>query len=406
MDKKVLAILGSLVMERRDLRIFIKLLFISVFICLLTGLGQYSNAEANTRSQVIDTNLSLVQPFNLFYNHYDLHVMLYFNGHPEYEAIEAMIKLKNVKKPEIQAIMTRHDQTQVDYLNDYQQFKMRQTAVSGREIYYTPIEFAKSDRSVLLKFSTHKGENVVFNLHIVGKATTTYSGLIDPEGHAKESTLPVMWSGLNSLASTESSIDIDGTTYQIPVKFKIPFFFIGLKGYYSEGFSIGVINAGKTRIEMVKTPGKIEAGQEWLIKKGSLKSVYLISEFDGCGFTVRNKNNLERINGMVLNNRIMIRSIETSASPESQEKMVIRFSPALPESSRMLDGEREVVNIQIDINEHEKVIQGKMEMKKEEGQVIIKLIPAKPKWAIKRVFQVEISMENNNIFQIQSSIIN
>lgn len=393
-------------MERcDDLRIFIKLIFIPVFICLLSSLGQYSNAESNTeRSQVFDTNLSLVQPFNLFYNHYDLHVMLYFNGHPEYEAIEAMIKLKNVEKPEIQAIMTRHDQTQVDYVNDHQQFKMRQATASGREIYYTPIEFAKSDRSVLLKFSTYKSENVVFNLHTVGKATTTYSGLIDPEGHAKESALPVMWSSRNTLASTKSSVAIDGNTYQIPVKIKIPLFFTGLKGYYSEDFSIGVINTGKTQLEVVKTPEKFEIGQEWLIKRGKKESVYQINEFNGLNFTISNKNNLERICGMVVNNRILIKSIEIRVNVECNKKMTIHFTPALIESSTMTDGERSVGDFQIDINEHYNLIQGKIEMRNNGCQTIICLIPAKPKWALKRALQVEVNQENSNFFQIQSFV--
>ncbi len=375
--------------------------------CLVFLLSDHygSSLKAAAPSQVLDkAGLLFLQPFNIIFNQYDLHVMLFFDGHPEYEAVEAMIQLKN-EQPLIQAIMTRHDQTQIDYINDPEIPELRQNSASNREIYYTPIEFSKSDGSVVLKFSSSKGEKVVFNLHTVGKATTTYGGLINPEGHAQESTLPVMWSARNTLASTKSSITIEGKDYQIPPKIKIPGFFTGLKGYYTEGFSIGVINTGNIRLEMVKTPEKFEIGQKWLIKKGALETVYQINEFDGCNFTISTMNNLERINGMVVNNRIMINSIEAMTSPKSKQKMVIRFFPALPELSGILDTGRDIASFQIDINEHQKVIQGKVEMKKEEGQVIIVLMPTRPKWSISRAFQVIINPESNNHFMVQSTII-
>ncbi len=364
-----------------------------------------SSLKAAAPSQVLDkAGLLFLQSFNIIFNQYDLHVMLFFDRHPEYEAVEAMIQLKN-EQPLIQVIVTRHDQTQIEYINDPEIPKLRQNSASNREIYYTPIGFFKSDGSVVLKFLSSKGEKVVFNLHTVGKATPTFGGLIDPEGHAKESVLPVMWSARNALANTKSSITIDGKDYQIPVKIRIPGFFTGLKGYYTEGFDIGVINTGNIKLEMVKTPEKFEIGQKWLIKKRALETVYQISEFDGCNFTISNMNNLERINGVVVNNRIMINSIEVMTSPESKEKMVVRFFPVLSELSGMLDTERDSASFQIDINEHQKVIQGKIEMKRENGRVIINFTPAKPRWAISRALHFEITMESNNHFMVQSSVI-
>lgn len=155
---------------------------------------------------------------------------------------------------------------------------------------------------------------------------------------------------------------------------------------------------------MVKTPKIIETGQLWLIKKGSLESVYEISEFDGNVFTVTNQNKLERINGMATKNQILIKSIETMASPESKERMTVRFAPALPEASGMLEGERVVSDFQIDINQQPGLIQGIIEMKKVQGRVSIDLRPAKPKWAVKRALRVTINPEDRNIFRIQSSI--
>ena len=382
----------------------LKLIISLVCACLFMGNPLEGESVIDSDGVPGEINFGLIQPFSIFYNHYDLHVMLYLKGHPEYEAVEALIKYRNREKPLIQAIVTRHDQTQIDYINDPELPRLRQNFLSNRPIYYTPIEFSHGEGRVSLKFSTHKGESIVFDLHTVGKPTSTFAGLIDPEGHARESALPVMWSALNTLASTESSIAIDGKLYTIPAKIKIPFFFTGLKGYYSEGFSIGVIYAAESKLEMVKTLKEIATGQVWLIKKGSLESVYEINEFDGNCFTVTNQNKLERIEGMVAGNQILIKSIETMASPESNESMTLRFAPALPEASGMLEGERVVSDFQIDINQQPGLIQGIIEMKKTRGQVSIDLRPAKPKWAVKRGLRVTIDPEVRNIFRIQASI--
>lgn len=349
---------------------------------------------------------SFIQPFNLSYNHYDLHVMLYFDGHPEYEAIEAMIRFQNPNNPVILAIITRHDQTQMDYINDPELFeKLRSTYPDARKMYHVPIEFVKKDSNLILKFTSNKGEKVVFNINTVGKATTAHGGLIDPEGHAKESVLPVMWSAKNTLASTKSNISIDGKNYQVPVKIKVPLFFTGLKGYYTEGFSIGVINTGKTTLEIITTPEKIETNREWLVKNGPMESVYQIYKFDGRNLTIRAKDKTEQINAILVNNQIRFKSIEVSASPESKEKMALHFSPELPEPSAMSDRGKEAVEFRIDVDEHEKVIHGQIEIKKEGGQVFIRVMPVKPKWAVNRGFQVILDKDGNDLFQIHSSII-
>ena len=60
----------------------------------------------------------VVQPFDLHRLHDDLHVMAFFDGHPAYEAVEAMIRRSADGPAAIRAILTRHDQTQIDHVND------------------------------------------------------------------------------------------------------------------------------------------------------------------------------------------------------------------------------------------------------------------------------------------------
>ena len=60
---------------------------------------------------------SVLQPFPLHFRRDDLHVMAFFQGHPAYEAVEAMIQLRADDRPAIRAILTRHDQSQIDHIN-------------------------------------------------------------------------------------------------------------------------------------------------------------------------------------------------------------------------------------------------------------------------------------------------
>ena len=106
-----------------ELKIKLKSTAISLFVLVglsgfFPGENQRVNAQSEIKSVENNTCLSFIQPFNLYFHYYDLHVMLYFVGHPEYEAVEAMINLQNSEKPLVRVIITRHDQTQIDYVND------------------------------------------------------------------------------------------------------------------------------------------------------------------------------------------------------------------------------------------------------------------------------------------------
>lgn len=59
----------------------------------------------------------IVQPFDLPFAADDLHVMACFEGHAEYEAVEAMIR-RLPDRTSVRAILTRHTQTQIDHVND------------------------------------------------------------------------------------------------------------------------------------------------------------------------------------------------------------------------------------------------------------------------------------------------
>src|SRR5437660_9607731 len=60
----------------------------------------------------------LLQPFLLRFRREELHIMAFFGGHTDYEAVEAMIRYRADGTPSIRAILTRHDQRQIDHVND------------------------------------------------------------------------------------------------------------------------------------------------------------------------------------------------------------------------------------------------------------------------------------------------
>jgi len=57
-----------------------------------------------------------IQPFDVFFRREDRHVIAFFSGHPVYEAVEAFLGRRHGRAPLVRAILTRHDQSQVDYI--------------------------------------------------------------------------------------------------------------------------------------------------------------------------------------------------------------------------------------------------------------------------------------------------
>ena len=119
--------------------------------------------------------------------------MLFFENHPEYESVEAMIK-SNADSPYIRIILTRHDSTQIDYVNQADRIPEIKQLGMSREVFYSDIEYkrglADDKASVLLKFSTSKGEKVVIDFRSVGTPSEKYGGLTDPGSHSINSALP------------------------------------------------------------------------------------------------------------------------------------------------------------------------------------------------------------------------
>src|SRR5206468_8377792 len=128
----------------------------------------------------------LVQPFLLRFRREDLHIMAFFSGHPDYEAVEAMIRYRADGTPSIRAILTRHDQRQIDHVNDDDLFVegggvLRQTC--RRDIKLV-VDAPPGRRHARLEFLSHADEQVVLDITTVGEPDPKRAGISDPGTHS------------------------------------------------------------------------------------------------------------------------------------------------------------------------------------------------------------------------------
>lgn len=353
--------------------------------------------------------ITFLQPFNLFFRNNDFHVMLHFNGHPEYEAVEAMIKMRQGKEPLIRAIITRHDQTQIDHINDQKVVEERKAfSKNKREIFYTPIQMYRTVENekprVFLEFNSFKGESLVFDLYAVAKPKAKYGGLTDPERHAQENSLPIMWRDKSTLASPKSKITFDGKNYKIPVKIWVPPFFIGMKGYYSEGFKIGVITIGKANLELIKAPEKLEVGEEWIYRTGKDELEYTITEIDTNTIIIQKISKFpEIIQARVADGYLEIEEIKMISYSTKKGQFVIKFNPPLPDITAM-SGEQGIVSkFAISIDDHQALITGEMSVHNESGKIFLTLNPEQPDWATKRAIRISINRKDKE-YHLKSTI--
>lgn len=336
--------------------------------------------------------MDVIQPFPLFFEHYDIHIMLYFEGHPQYEAIEAMIKETRGDRPFIRLILTRHDQTQVDYVNDRDMVKRMLSWQGNREIHYATIDYSRTWEArkprILISFQSSEGERVLFDFCAVGRPSPRYSGLIDPGRHSEDSSLPVMYRERSTLASPRSRILFGSTRCRIPRKIWIPIFFTGMKGYYSEAFSIGGIRSGTCCLERVQGPSKLSPGEKWIYRSAGDQVSYEIVDLQGDTMVISREN--ETIWSRNTAGSLAIEKITVSPSRGYPGLFTVEFTPSL----LLTSGQLREARFSVSIGEHADLVTGVVRpMAKINGNIRLLLTPHKPEWATLR--PVSLSIEQN-----------
>lgn len=369
-------------------------------------------AAGNAYCQIHDTFSTgfknLVQPFSLILNHYDLHVMLNFNKHPEYKAVEAMIDFRNNDKPLVRAVTIRHDETKVDYVNDSILIeRIRMNLIFKRTICYTPIEFIRKEikgiYQLSLKFTTLKNEKIDFYLETAGTPSAKYGGLAEPGNALKNVALPVVLTEKNALAGANSRITINGTRYAIPVKVYIPVFFTGLEGYYSENFSLGLFFIKNRGWTITRAPDSIAIGEEWVITDSEEVRYKIVGNENG-RTRIQNTVRHELVAFENNKNGLSIESVAVSSDSAGKRTLAIRFSPPLKQPADMTDREKLSSRFSITMNNSILAIQGRAEMTRDGETISITVIPEKPKWARASIIRARIHETSDKQYEIKSTV--
>ena len=321
----------------------------------------------------------IVQPFDLRFLADDLHAMLFFNGHPAFEAVEAMVR-RSPDGPQIRAILTRHDQSQVDHVHS--PALLRAAALSGRETHLGPIALAEKEvngaKSVHIAFQAFTGEQVQFEVVCASRPASSRGGLSDPGHHARGSSLPVMHRGQSAQAGAASWVAFDGVRQEIPVQTDARPHYLGLRGYYTESHRMAVLRASELAYDLLEAPKQFLPGEQWVLQAEGQQKVYSIasSEPDGTLAVVHAGRSSERILCRAAAGRIVLREVRVADSASSGYA-ALAFDGRAGFGIRM-DGTTDLVS-------------GRCTVQATPGETTIVLSPQTPDWAAQRALSVHIA---------------
>jgi hypothetical protein len=220
----------------------------------------------------------LVNPIALQYVDDDRHVIAYFSGHPAFECVEAMFSPRSDGTCSTRAILTRRDQTQIDFVNDIALLP-RELGLD-RTTLLRDIDVAIREEGGLpvaeVRFQSHQSESVVLRVACATAPDPSRGGVTDPDSHALGASLPLMLRRASALAGPSSSVYIAGVRYPIPELFRNGPHFVAHRGYYTQGFHMAAIRTGSRSLRILRQPSAFRVGEQWLYETSSGQLAYEI----------------------------------------------------------------------------------------------------------------------------------
>ncbi len=325
----------------------------------------------------------VVQPFDLRSLVDDLHVIAYFEGHPRYEAVEAMVRRRAGRPPLVRAILTHHDQTQIDHLNDRHIVSELSRSGAARSAVFSDVNLeegiAAGAPSATIKFASASGEQIVFRVQAAAPPDSARGGLTDPGRHASDSSLPIMVRARSSMAGMGTAVEIDGVAYPVPARVNRPPHFVGLHGFYTEQHEMGLVRAGMRRMT-VQEPVEIELDSHWRYTTTEGESVeYRVVNKTGNGrllIALQSNERREVITASTRGKALEVHEIECGPADRTSRGLVLHFSPA--------------EHFAISVGSFEKVVAGTWSALAAANPSLhtFQLVPAIPAWAISRPVSV------------------
>jgi hypothetical protein len=325
----------------------------------------------------------LLQPFLLRFRREDLHIMAFFSGHPDYEAVEAMIRYREDGTPSIRAILTRHDQSQIDHVNDDDLSAeghgvTRQTC---RRDIALAAEALPGGRHARLQFDSHAGEAVVLDITTAGEPDPRRGGISDPGNHSPNTSLPLMRRRASALAGPQTAVFVGGKRFEVPVKISSgPF--VAHEGYFTEGHTFGAIRAGTISYRLKTKPARMAAGEQWTLESDGGVIVYRIENSgpDGKLSIARTDAPGESIEAFATGDGLRVTRIGCLADGRLQGGLDLGFDEAGRFSLAM---------------EGETIVSGSAATKRQAGMAVITLSPTQPEWAAARQVRVTCSRDGD-----------
>ena len=314
-----------------------------------------------------------LQPFLLRFRREDLHIMAFFSGHPDCEAVEAMIRYRDDGTPSIRAILTRHDQRQIDHVNDDPLFAEghgvdRETC---RRDIALAVENVPGRRRARLQFESHAGEPVVLDIASAGEPDPARAGVSDPGNHSPNTSLPLMLRRASALAAPQTTVLVDGKRFEVPVKIRSgPF--VAHEGYFTEGHTFGAIRAGTIAYRLKTQPARRTVGEQWIFESDGRTVVYRIENVasDGELRIARKDPHGELIEAFAADDGMRITRIGYLTRGKFQSGLNLAFERAGCFSLAM-DGET--------------IVSGSVRVERQVNTTtIITLSPTQPDWAVAR----------------------
>lgn len=326
----------------------------------------------------------LLQPLDLRYEYAEMHAMLYLYGHPDYEAIEAMIGPEGQDGRPVRMILTRHDQSQVDHVGDPRM--LRDVAGLDRRVVHQPMSIdVRADGplpSATLRLQSWRGEAIVFTVVALAPPDATRAGLTDPGGHSAGTSLPVMLRERSTLAGPGSALSIDGRACALaslsgggpggPM----------IKGYLTIGHHLPVLRAGERAFAPMAGPARWAVGETCRVDDGRSERGYVVQALDDQGriMLACAQDRPERVHLVRDSAGLRLTGLEVSGVADIRRSARLTFDAA--------------GGFAIGVGNRDGLVTGRWQQS-ETGD--LRLTPERPAWASRRPVGVAVRLEGTQL---------